>query len=126
MNNMGEESKGMNPRTWTAISVGVLLIAIAIGIILYVVTEDILNTFATILLVYGLYMAVMSFAKKGGESNFGPSESDAALAAGAVTAGTGAACFAYSFSDSVYITVAVLIIVLAVVGIVMAVKNRNV
>ena len=58
MNNMGEESKGMNPRTWTAISVGVLLIAIAIGIILYVVTEDILNTFATILLVYGLYMAV--------------------------------------------------------------------
>ena len=35
MNNMGEESKGMNPRTWTAISVGVLLIAIAIGIILY-------------------------------------------------------------------------------------------
>ncbi len=122
---MSEESKGMNPRTWTAISVGVLLIAVAVGIILYVVTGDLLNTFATILLVYGMYMAAMGFVKKGGENNFGPSESDAALAAGAVIAGIGAACFAYSFSDSVYITVAVLIIVLAVVGIIMAVKNRN-
>lgn len=123
---MGEESKGLNTRTWNAISVGVLLLAVALGIILFVVTDDILNTFATILLVYGLYMAVMSFAKKGGENNFGPSESDAALAAGAVIAGVGATCFAYTFSDNVYITVAVLIIVLAVVGITMAVKNRNV
>ena len=122
---MSEESKGLNARTWNAISVGVLLLAVALGIILYVVTEDILSTFATILLVYGVYMAAMSFAKKGGEDNFGPSESDAALAAGAVIAGIGAACFAYTFSDSVYITVAVLIIVLAVVGIIMAVKNRN-
>ena len=113
---MSEESKGLNARTWNAISVGVLLLAVALGIILYVVTEDILSTFATILLVYGVYMAAMSFAKKGG----------AALAAGAVIAGIGAACFAYTFSDSVYITVAVLIIVLAVVGITMAVKNRNV
>ena len=87
---MSEESKGMNPRTWTAISVGVLLIAVAVGIILYVVTGDLLNTFATILLVYGVYMAAMGFVKKGGENNFGPSESDAALAAGAVIAGIGA------------------------------------
>ena len=123
---MSEESKGLNARTWNAISVGVLLLAVALGIILYVVTEDILSTFATILLVYGVYMAAMSFAKKGEEDNFGPSESDAALAAGAVIAGIGAACFAYTFSDNVYITVAVLIIVLAVVGITMAVKNRNV
>ena len=123
---MSEESKGLNTRTWNAISVGVLLLAVALGIILYVVTEDILSTFATILLVYGVYMAAMSFAKKGGENNFGTSECDAALADGAGIAGIGAACFAYTFSDSVYITVAVLIIVLAVVGITMAVKNRNV
>lgn len=121
-----DESKGLNPRTWNAISAGVLLLAIAIGIILYVVTGDILDTFATILLVYGVYIAVMSFAKKGGEDNFGPSAADAAMAGGAVLAGIGLACFAYSFSESVLITVAVLIIVLAVVGIVMAVKNRNV
>ena len=70
---MSEESKGLNARTWNAISVGVLLLAVALGIILYVVTEDILSTFATILLVYGVYMAAMSFAKKGGEDNFGPS-----------------------------------------------------
>ena len=122
---MTEGSKGIGPRTWNAISAGVLLIAVAVGIILYVVTGDLLNTFAAILLVYGLYMAVMSFAKKGGEEGFGPSASDAALAGGAVLAGIGVACFAYSFSGDVLITVAVLIIVLAVVGITMAVKNRN-
>lgn len=120
------ESKGLNPRTWNAISAGVLLLAIAIGIIIYYITKDLLDIFAAILLVYGVYVAVMSFAKKGGEDNFGPSASDAALAGGAVLAGVGLACFAYSFSESVLITVAVLIIVLAVVGIAMAVKNRNV
>ena len=54
------------------------------GVLLYVATGDLLNTFSAILVVYGLYMAVMSFAKKGGEDNFGPSASDAAMAAGAV------------------------------------------
>lgn len=103
-----------------------LLLSIAIGIILYVVTGDLLNTFAAILFVYGVYVAVMSFAKKGGENNFGPSAADAAMAGGAVLAGVGLACFAYSFSKDVLITVAVLIIVLAIVGIAMAVKNRNV
>ena len=90
------------------------------GVLLYVATGDLLNTFSAILVVYGLYMAVMSFAKKGGEDNFGPSASDAAMAAGAVLAG-----FAYSFTENVLVTVAVLIIVLAVVGITMAIKNRN-
>ena len=120
------ESKGLNPRTWNAISAGVLLLAIAVGVLLFVATDDLLSTFSVILLVYGLYIAVMSFAKKGGEDNFGPSAADAAMAAGAVIAGIGLAGFAYSFTDNVLITVAVLIIVLAVVGIVMAIKNRNV
>ncbi len=96
------------------------------GILLYVAIGDLLSTFSAILLVYGLYIAIMSFAKKGGEDNFGPSASDAAMAAGAVLAGIGLAGFAYSFTDDVLITVAVLIIVLAVVGITMAIKNRNV
>ena len=95
------------------------------GVLLYVATGDLLNTFSAILVVYGLYMAVMSFAKKGGEDNFGPSASDAAMAAGAVLAGIGLAAFAYSFTENVLVTVAVLIIVLAVVGITMAIKNRN-
>lgn len=123
---MTEESKGLKPRTWNAIAAGVLLISIAVGLILYYYTGSLLNTFATILLVFGLYVAATSFARKGGEDNFGPSASDAAMASGAVVAGVGLTCFAYSLSGEVVITVAVLIIVLAVVGIAMAVKNRNV
>lgn len=123
---MSDGSKGISPRTWNAISLGVLLLAIAVGVILYVATGDLLDIFAAILLVYGIYVAVMSTAKKGGENNFGPSAADATLAGGAILAGVGLMCFAYSFSGNVLITIAVLIIVIAVVGIAMAVKNRNV
>lgn len=123
---MSDGSKGISPRTWNAISLGVLLLAIAVGLILYVVTDDLLDIFAAILFVYGIYVAVMSTAKKGGETNFGPSSADAAMAGGAILAGVGLMCFAYSFTGNVLITVAVLIIVVAVVGITMAVKNRNV
>lgn len=123
---MTESSKGISSRTWSALAVGALLIAIALGLILYWVTDDPLNTFATILLVFGIYVAATSFARKGGESNFGPDSGDAALAGGALVAGVGLTCFVYSFSDEVLITVAVLIIVVAVIGIAMAVKNRNV
>ena len=123
---MTEESKGINPRTWNAVAVGALLIAIAVGLILYYYTDSLLNTFATILLVFGLYVAATSFARKGGEDNFGPSSSDAAMAGGIIVAGVGLTCFAYSLSGEVVITVAVLIIIVAAVGIVMAVKNRNV
>ncbi len=121
-----EESKGLKPRTWNAISAGVLLLAIAVGIILYVVTGDLIDVLAAILVFYGAYMAVASFAKKGGEDNFGPSAADATMAGGAVLAGVGLAMFAYSFSGDVLITVAVLIVVVAIVGILLALKNKDV
>ncbi len=123
---MTEESKGINPRTWSAIAVGVFLIALALALIIYWVTVDWLNAFATMLVVFGVYMAVASFARKGGETNFGPSASDSAFAAGAIVAGVGVTCFVYSFSDEVLITAAVLIIIVAIVGIAMAIKNRSV
>lgn len=120
------ESKGMNPRTWSALAVGALLIAVALGVLLYWYTDDLLNAFAVILLVFGLYIAATSFMKKGGEDNFGPSAADASLAAGIVVAGVGITCFVYSATAEILPTVAVLIIIVAVVGIAMAVKNRNV
>lgn len=116
----------MNPRTWSALALGALLIAVALGLILYWYTEDLLSAFAAILLIFGIYVAATSFAKKGGEDNFGPSAADASLAAGTLVAGVGVTCLVYSFTDEVIITAAVLIIIVAVVGIVMAVKNRNV
>ncbi len=122
---MENGSNGLKPRTWSAISLGALLIAIALGLIIYWYTGDALGTIGAILLVFGVYVAATSFARSGGEDNFGPSSADAALAAGAVVAGVGAACFVYSATGEVLITVAVIIIVLAVVGIIMAVKNRD-
>lgn len=122
---MEMENKGMNPRTWSAIALGALLISVALGLILYWYTGDLLNTFGTILLVFGIYVAATSFAKKGGEDNFGPSAADASLASGSVVAGIGVTCFVYSVTDEVLVTAAVLIIIVAVIGIVMAVKNRN-
>lgn len=120
------ENNGINPRTWNAIGVGAFLIAVAFAIILYWYQKDLLCAFGALLLVYGIYMAGSSFARKGREDSFGPSDSDAALAAGAIIAGVGVTCLVWSFSGEVLITVAVLIIIVAVVGIIMAVKNRNV
>lgn len=120
------DENGLKPRTWNAVAVGALLIAAALAIILYWYQRDLICAFGTLLLVYGIYMAGTSFLKSGGESNFGPSDADAALAAGTVVAGVGVTCLVWGFTGEVLITVAVLIIILAVVGIIMAMKNRNV
>lgn len=120
------EDKGLNPRTWSAIALGALLISIALGLILYWQTDSLLSAFAAILLIFGAYTAASSFARRGREDSFGPSDSDAALAGGVVIAGVGATCLVWDATREVTVTVAVLIIIVAVVGIVMAVKNRNV
>ena len=113
-------------RTWNAIAAGALLIAIALGIILWWYTEDAINAFSMILLVFGAYMAATSFARKGREDSFGPSDADAAMAGGLIVAGVGITGFVWSFTGEVTITVAVLIVIVAVVGIALAVKNRSV
>lgn len=120
------EDNGIKPRTWSAIALGALLISIALGLILYWQTDSLLSAFAAILLVFGAYTAASSFARKGREDSFGPSDSDAALAGGVIIAGVGATCLVWDMTKEVTVTVAVLIIIVAVVGIIMAVKNRNV
>lgn len=120
------EDNGIKPRTWSAIALGALLISVALGLILYWQTDSLLSAFAAILLVFGAYTAASSFARRGREDSFGPSDSDAALAGGVIIAGVGATCLVWDATEEVTITVAVLIIIVAVVGIIMAVKNRNV
>ena len=120
------EEKGLKSRTWNAIGVGAFLIAVALGIILFWATGELLNAFAAILLIFGVYMAAMSFTRKGREDSFGPSDADAALAGGLILAALGIVCLIWTASGDVLITVAVFIIVVAVVGIAMALKNRNV
>lgn len=116
----------MKPRTWNALATGALLLAIALMIILYWAFDDLLAAFAALLIVYGAYMAVSSGLRKGREDSFGPSDSDAAMAGGVLLAGVGVTCLVYAATDEVLPTVAVLIVIVAVVGIIMAWKNRNV
>ncbi len=120
------DNNEIKPRTWNAFAVGALLIALALGLILYWVTKDLITAFGIILLIYGAYMALTSTKKAGGEDNFGPSEADAALAGGSILAGIGITCLIWAFTHEVVITAAVLIIIVAVVGMALAYKNRGI
>lgn len=123
---MTEESKGIPARTWSAISVGVFLLSLALGILLYMQTNDVFDAFWTILIVFGIYMAVSSVLRPNDTDNFGPSPADATIAGGVVLAGVGAAGLVYSFTGEVLYTAVVIIVVVAVVGMMLAIKNRNV
>lgn len=120
------DDKSINSRTMNAISAGALLLAIALAIILYWATDDLLNAFAALLIVYGVYMAASSGLRRRTESGFGPSDADASVAGGIILAGIGVTCVVWSCTGDVLPTVAVLIVIVAVTGIALAVKNRNV
>lgn len=122
---MTEDSKGIQPRTWNAITAAAMLLAIAGGMLLYNYTGDISDAFWTILVVFGAYMAAASVFRDRGSSGFGPSSADASAVGGMLLVGVGLAGISYSFTASVMISVVVIIVVVAVVGIIMAVKNRE-
>ena len=123
---MTEEKKGLNSRTLNAISAGVLLLAIALGIVLYTVTEDVFDALWTILIVFGVYMGASSVFRGKNTDNFGPSEADVTVVGGTLIAGIGLAGLVFSMTGEVLYTVAIIIVIVAVVGIIMAIKNRNV
>lgn len=123
---MTEEGKGMSSRTWSAIAAGVFLLAVALGILIYMDTGDAFDALWTILIVFGLYIGLSSAFKDRGNDNFGPSEADVSLVGGVILAGIGLSGLVYSFTDEVLYTVVTLIVIVAVAGIVMAIKNRDV
>ena len=123
---MTEEKKGLNSRTLNAISAGVLLLAIALGIVLYTVTGDVFDALWTILIVFGVYMGASSVFRGRNTDSFGPSEADVTVVGGTLLAGIGLAGLVYSMTGEVLYTVVIIIVIVAVVGIIMAIKNRNV
>lgn len=123
---MTEENKGINSRTLNAISAGALLLAIALGVILYTVTEQALDAIWTILIVFGIYMAISSVLRGKNTDSFGPSEADVTIVGGTLLAGVGLAGLVYSLTNEVLYTVALIIAIVAIVGIIMAIKNRDV
>lgn len=123
---MTEDNKGINSRTLNAVTAGVLLLAVALGILLYTSTNDIFGALWTILIVFGVYIGISSVLRSKNTDSFGPSEADVSLAGGALIAGIGLAGLVYTFTDQVLYTVVVIIVIVAVVGIMMAIKNRDV
>ena len=123
---MTEEKKGLNSRTLNAISAGVLLLAIALGIVLYTMTGDVFDALWTILIVFGVYMGASSVFRGRNTDSFGPSEADVTVVGGTLIAGIGLAGLVFSMTGEVLYTVAIIIVIVAVVGIIMAIKNRNV
>ena len=123
---MTEEKKGLNSRTLNAIGAGVLLLAIALGIVLYTVTGDVFDALWTILIVFVVYMGASSALRGRNTDSFGPSEADVTVVGGTLIAGIGLAGLVYSMTGEVLYTVVIIIVIVAVVGIIMAIKNRNV
>ena len=123
---MTEEKKGLNSRTLNAIGAGVLLLAIALGIVLYTVTGDVFDALWTVLIVFGVYMGASSVLRGRNTDSFGPSEADVTVVGGTLLAGIGLAGLVYSMTGEVLYTVVIIIVIVAVVGIIMAIKNRNV
>ena len=122
---MTEEGSKLPGRTWNAISIGAFLLSIALAIVVYITTRDLGNSLWTLLIVFGLFVAVSSPFKDRSTDNFGPSPADAGTAGGIILAGIGAAGLVYGYTHEVLYTVVVIIVIMAVVGIFMAVKNRN-
>ena len=122
---MAEETKN-NGRFMAAFSAAMLLIAIAAGIAVYILMDDYLAVVWTILIVFGAFIAFSAKLRSGNQDSFGPSEADAAAAGGAIMIGIGLAGIVYSLTDEVLYTAIVLLVVFAVIGMMMAFKNRSV
>ena len=116
----------INSRTSSAIPVGAFLLAVAFGLLVGFTTGDYLSAVWVVLIVFGLYVMVASRLKSDSNDSFGPSEADVMVAGGVVMAGLGAAGLVYTYTGEVVYTAVVILVVVAVTGIVMAVKNRSV
>lgn len=123
---MSDDNSKQSGRTWSAISAVALLISIALGLLLFWYTGDILDALWGILIVFGIYMAVASAFRAKDADGFGPSPADAAAAGGIMVLGVGLAGLSYSLMGEVIISVVVIIVFLAITGLYMAIKNRGI
>jgi len=122
---MSKEDKKMDNRTLSAITLGSFLIALAIGIIVYVATSyGILMILWITLLIFGIALLALSFMYPTESGKFGPSESSFRMVWGILLAVMGFVGLLYTITNvNVWILVAIVLIAVAVVGILVALKN---
>ncbi len=115
----------MNNKTLSAIVLGSFIVSLAIGLIIFALTDlGLMIVVWTVALLFGIDLFVLSFIYPGERGKFGPSESSYRMVVGAITAAVGLIGMLYTFTDlSVWILIAIFLIILAVVIIGVALMN---
>jgi hypothetical protein len=114
----------MNNRTTSAVTLGLVIIALAVGLIVYYLTDSIPGGIAVTILVAGIAVASTSIGYSGTPDKYGPSDLLYRLVAGLVVAVIGVIILIYAFTDlSAIILVAIFLVAIALIGIFAAIFN---
>jgi hypothetical protein len=114
----------MNSRTTSAVTLGLVIIALAVGLIVYYLTDNVLGGISVIILVAGIALASTSIGFSGVPDKYGPSDFLYRLVVGLVVAVIGVIILISAFTDvSGIILAAIFIIAIAVIGIFAALVN---
>jgi hypothetical protein len=115
----------MNNKTLSAVTLGAFIISLAIGVIVYAVTDYGLAIILWVtMLIFGIALFAISFMYSGKPGKFGPSDSSYRMVAGILIAVVGLLCIIATLTNvSWWILVAVFLIVLALTGIFVALTN---
>lgn len=114
-----------NSRTLSAVTLGMFIISLAAGLVVYSMTDAGVSTVLwTTALAFGICLCAVSTLHSGDETGFGPSESMYRLATGAVLAAIGLVGMLHSFTDvSDLILIALFLMIIAAIGIAVALVN---
>lgn len=114
-------------RTLSAITGAMFLVSLAVGLVLYYMTEMGAGIILwVILIIMGATVTVLAPLQRGRSTNFGPSETDYGLVTGILMLVIGLAGYMYMFTDLDWIApVALIILAVAALVIILAVKNRD-
>jgi hypothetical protein len=114
----------MNKNTLSAVTLGLLLLSVAAGIIVWQITDEGPGALCVIMLIFGIGLIALSFLDSGVPSKFGPSESTYKLVIGTIIAAFGIAGLLGIFAGlNIWILAALIIIVIAVLGMIIALTN---
>lgn len=112
-------------RTVSAVVLGLFIIGVAAGFILYsTVKDDITIILWTVLIVGGLALVILSDMFTGKDTGFGPSESAYRAVVGAVCIVIGIVGMLFIFTDvDLWVLAAIFLIAIAVIGMAVALSN---
>jgi hypothetical protein len=114
----------MNNKTLSAVTAGSLVIALAVGLIVYVVTDKWIMILWTFLLIFGIALFALSFLYPRESGKFGPSESSYMMVMSILPAAVGAKGLLNTCTDiSNWILIAIFLIALALAGMTVALMN---